>query len=52
LSDVQRNWRIGGTIVVPFKGRHAVKVGYSAGVVTELGTDFDRFLVTYRTRLR
>jgi hypothetical protein len=47
LGDVQRNMRIGGTLVVPFRNRHAVKVGYSQGVITEFGTDFYQFLVTY-----
>lgn len=47
LVDVQRNSRIGGTVVVPFRGRHAIKVGYSRGIVTEFGTDFEKFLVSY-----
>jgi hypothetical protein len=51
LEDVQRNVRIGGTIVVPFRRRQAFKVGYSAGVITEFGTDFRQFLVTYQVLL-
>ena len=51
LADVQRNSRVGGTIVVPFHGRHAVKVGYSTGVVTDFGTDFNQFLVSYQVLL-
>ncbi len=51
LADVQRNSRVGGTIVVPFHGRHAVKVGYSMGVVTDFGTDFNQFLVSYQVLL-
>jgi hypothetical protein len=47
LFDVQRNSRIGATVVVPFRGRNAIKVGYSTGVVTEFGTDFGQFLVSY-----
>jgi hypothetical protein len=35
--------------VVPFRGRHAIKVGYSKGVVTEFGTDFQQFIVSYQT---
>ena len=49
LGDVQRNSRLGGTVVVPFRGRHAIKVGYSKGVVTEFGTDFQQFIVSYQT---
>ncbi|MCP4901262.1 MAG: transporter [bacterium] len=48
LVDLQRNSRFGGTVVVPFKGRHAVKFGYSAGVTTDFGTDFDQFLASYQ----
>ncbi len=51
LVDVQQNSRIGGTIVVPFLGRHAIKVGYSFGVVTEFGTDFKQLLVSYQVLL-
>ena len=52
LVDVQRNSRIGGTVVVPFKGRHAVKIGYAAGLFAEFGTDFDQFLVSYQVVFR
>ena len=51
LAGVQRNSRFGGTIVVPFHGRQAVKVGYSIGVVTDFGTDFNQFLVSYQVLL-
>jgi hypothetical protein len=47
LGDVQRNMRMGGTVVVPVRRRHAVKLGYSQGVITESGTDFYQFLVSY-----
>jgi hypothetical protein len=47
LVDVQRNARIGGTLVVPFRGRHAIKVGYSNALVTEFGNDFRQFLMSY-----
>jgi hypothetical protein len=52
LVDVQRNSRIGGTIVVPFLGRHAIKVGYSRGVVTDFGADFQQFLMSYQLLIR
>jgi len=48
LEDVQRNSKLGATLVKPFKGRHAVKLGYSTGVVTEFGTDFSQFLISYQ----
>jgi hypothetical protein len=48
LGDVQRNSRVGGTLVIPFWGRHAIKLGASTGVISEYGTDFDQFLVAYQ----
>ena len=51
LVDVQENSRIGGTIVIPFLSRHAIKIGYSTGMRTRYGTDFDQFLVTYQVLL-
>jgi hypothetical protein len=47
LVDVQHNSRLGGTVVVPFGGRHAIKVGFSTGVLTKFGTDFEQFLASY-----
>ena len=49
VGDLQRNSRIGGTVVVPIRGRHAIKVGYSTGVVTESGGDFEMALVSFTT---
>lgn len=51
LGDVQHNSRLGAMVVVPFRGRHAVKLGYFIGVRTAFGNDFDQFLVSYQTRL-
>ena len=52
LADDQQNTKIGGTLVVPFRGRHAIKIGYVNGAHTEFGTDFDQFLVTYQVAFR
>jgi hypothetical protein len=51
LDDVQHNVKLGGTVVIPFAGRHAIKIGYANGVVTSYGTDFDQFLLTYQVLL-
>jgi hypothetical protein len=51
LVDVLHNSRIGAMVVVPFKGRHAVKVGYFRGVRTAFGSDFDQFLLSYQVLL-
>ena len=52
LGDVQQNAKLGGTVVIPFADRHAVKIGYATGTVTKYGSDFDQFLVTYQVLLR
>ena len=52
LVDVQQNSRVGGTLVVPFKGRHAVKLGYATGLFTEFGTDFDQYMLTYQVLVK
>jgi hypothetical protein len=48
LNDVQQNAKIGGTLVIPFRGRHAIKLGYANGILTEFGSDFNQFLVSYQ----
>jgi hypothetical protein len=52
LADPQRNSRVGGTGVVPFGGRHAIKVGYSTAVVTAFGNDFNQVLVSYQILIK
>ncbi len=51
LIDWQHNSRIGGTVVVPFLGRHAIKVGYSFGAYTKFGNDFNQFQLSYQILL-
>ena len=51
LEDLQRNSKIGATVAVPIPRRHSFKFGYSIGTVTEFGTDFKQFLVTYTVLL-
>jgi hypothetical protein len=46
-ADLQRNSRIGGTVVIPFKRRHAIRLAYSTGIVAESGGDFDNFSLNY-----
>ncbi len=47
LRDVQRNSRVGATLVMPIAGRQAMKIGYATGAVTNYGTDFDQFFLAY-----
>ena len=46
-ADLQRNSRLGATVVLPFKRRHAIKVTYSTGVATESGGDFAIATLSY-----
>ena len=52
LVNKLNNLKLGGTLVVPFHGRHAIKVGYANGVITRYGNDFDQFLVSYQVALK
>lgn len=47
-EDLQSNRRFGATLVVPFRGRNAVKFGLSTGTRTRYGNDFIQFLVAYQ----
>lgn len=52
LRDKQSNLKVGGTLVVPFRRRHAIKVGYASGVVTRYGNAFDQIIVSYQVALK
>lgn len=47
----QDNSRVGATIVVPFRRRHAIKVACLTSLRTELGSDADQLLVSYQVLL-
>jgi hypothetical protein len=47
-EDLQRNIRVGGTLVVPFLQRHAIRLGYSTAARTRFGSDSEQFLVSYQ----
>jgi len=51
-QDLQRNLKVGGTVVIPFRKRHAIKIGYGNGVITRYGSDFEQFLVSYQVAFR
>ena len=46
-ANLQRNSRLGATVVYPFKGRHAIRSSFSTGVVAESGGDFEIFTLSY-----
>ena len=52
VGDVQKNSKVGFTVVVPFRGRNAIKLGYAIGAHTEYGGDFDQYLVVYQRVLK
>ena len=35
------------TMVFPFKGRHAVRGGFSTGITTRSGGDFEMYSLSY-----
>ena len=51
-ETLQRNSRFGLTFVFPFHRRHALKVSYSIGVITESGGDYSSFVLGYTAVLR
>ena len=46
-ANLQRNSRLGATVVFPFKGRHAVRGSFSTGVVTKSGGDYEMLSLSY-----
>jgi hypothetical protein len=50
-ADLQRNSRIGVTLVFPIAGRQALKFGFSMGILTKSGGDFYSALLTYNVLL-
>jgi len=51
LADLQDNSRVGATLVFPYGGRYAVKMGYSVSMRTRFGVDSSQFLVTWQSLL-
>lgn len=47
LDDLQRDSKLGLTVVYPFAPRHAIKAGYSIGSVNDDDEDFDIFQLSY-----
>lgn len=46
-EDLQRNIRLGATVVVPFLQRHAIKIGFSTSARTRFGSDSEQVLMSY-----
>jgi hypothetical protein len=46
-ANLQRNSRVGATVVFPTRGNHAVRGSFSTGAATESGGDYEIFSVSY-----
>jgi hypothetical protein len=46
-SDLQRNSRLGATVVVPISGRHALRGSFNGGIATASGGDFNSMSLSY-----
>ena len=49
-NDLQSNRRLGLTLSLPINRRQSVKLGWSSGVSTRTGTDFDLYAVAWQYR--
>ena len=47
-DDYQRKWRVGGTISYPFSWQHSIKFQYHSGAYSNIGADYDIFLLAYQ----
>lgn len=52
LNDARKNLKVGGTLVIPFLERHAIKIGYANGVIVRFGDDFNEVLLSYQVAIR
>lgn len=52
LDNTKKNLKLGGTLVIPFLKRHAVKIGYANGVIIRYGGDFGEVLLSYQLAIR
>ena len=48
LNNVQRDSKIGATLVFPFASIHALKLGYSNGSMTDSNKEFNTLLISYQ----
>jgi len=51
-DTLQRNSRIGATVVMPFAGTHALKLAASTSLATEVGSDFTSVIVAWQKAWR
>jgi len=46
-ANLQRNSRIGATLVFPIKGKHALRTNFSTGLATKTGGDYENISLSY-----
>ena len=51
LDDLQRDSKLGLTLLYPFLGKHAFKLSYSKGSLNDSDEDFDTLLIAYQLLL-
>lgn len=51
LDDLQRDSRLGGTLVIPFAGKHAIKLSYAWGSANNSDERFDIYQLSYQRLL-
>jgi hypothetical protein len=49
-NDLQRNWRVGGTLAVPIDRKNSIKFAVSSGVSARTGNDFDLIAIAWQHR--
>jgi hypothetical protein len=49
-SDLQRNWRVGGTFAVPVDPRNSIKLYASSGVAARTGNNYDLLGIAWQYR--
>jgi len=48
LDDLQRDSKLGTTLVFPFAAKRAIKLSYTRGSINDSDEDFDTFLISYQ----
>jgi hypothetical protein len=49
-SDLQQNWRVGGTLTIPLDVRNSIKLFASSGVSSRTGNDYDLVGIAWQYR--
>jgi hypothetical protein len=49
-SDLQQNWRLGGTLTIPLDVRNSIKLYASSGVSSRTGNDYDLVGIAWQYR--